>query len=81
MRGAGERAGGMQPGLWRCDLRLCSREALADDLRLERTPLVHLVGLVVLRQPRLALLVDHEHEANHGTHRGRRAGDKQCAGV
>eukprot|EP00964_Phaeocystis_antarctica_P141309 scaffold106305_cov70-Phaeocystis_antarctica.AAC.2 len=47
------------------DLRLRSREALADDLRLERTPLVHLVRLIVLRQPRLALLVDHEHEANH----------------
>ena len=78
----------MQPGLWRCDLRLCSREALADDLRLERTPLVHLVGLVVLRQPRLALLVDHEHEANHAATkstarawRRRRAVDKQRWGV
>ena len=46
-------------------LRLRARQALANDLRLERAPLLHAVRLVVLRQPRLPLLVDHEHEADH----------------
>ena len=49
------------------DLGLCARQALAYHLRLQRAPLLHLIELVVLREARLPLLIDHEHEAHHGS--------------
>ena len=69
--------GGHDPGFFACGLnsarwlgahlRVRARQAFADDFRLKRAALVHLVRLVVLREPRLALLVDHEDEADgHG---------------
>ena len=53
----------------RDDLGLCARQALAYHLRLQRAPLLHLIELVVLREARLPLLIDHEHEAHHGVPR------------
>ena len=46
----------------RTDLLVCAGEALADDLALEGAALVEGEVLVVLRHPRLALLVHEQHE-------------------
>lgn len=46
----------------RADLLVGAGEALADDLALEGAALVEGEVLVVLRQPRLALLVHEQHE-------------------
>jgi hypothetical protein len=46
-------------------LELVAAQAAADDLGLERHSLLHAVPLEVAGQPRLPLLVHHQHELDH----------------
>jgi len=50
-----------------------ARKALADDLGLQREPLLDAHPLVVARQAGLALLVHHQHELDHRARRSARA--------
>ena len=52
-------------------LVLGAGETLADELSFECDALLHAKTIIVLAEPRLALLVDHQDELDHGSHLGK----------